>query len=125
MKKERKMREKLKEKFIVGLIAGIISGLFSAGGGMILVPAFIHIFGLKDNKARATSVFTILPLVIVSGIFYYKNNFVDWNIGIKCAIGGIVGGIIGAKLLKKISNKTLRILFVIFLIYVSIKMIIG
>lgn len=119
------MREKLKEKFIVGLIAGIISGLFSAGGGMILVPAFIHIFGLKDNQARATSVFAILPLVIVSGIFYYKNNFIDWNVGIKCALGGIIGGIIGAKLLRKISNKTLRILFVIFLIYVSVKMIIG
>ena len=119
------MREKFSTKIIIGLIAGIISGLFSAGGGMILVPAFIHIFGLEDNRARATSVFTILPLVVVSGIFYYKNNFVDWNIGIKCAIGGVIGGIIGAKLLKKISNKILRILFVIFLIYVSIKMIIG
>lgn len=125
MKKEKMMQEKLKEKVIIGLIAGIISGLFSAGGGMILVPAFIHIFGLKDNKARATSVFTILPLVIVSGFFYYKNNYIDWNVGIKCALGGIVGGIIGAKLLRKISNKTLRILFVVFLIYVSVKMIIG
>ena len=117
------MQEKIKEKIIIGLIAGIISGLFSAGGGMILVPAFIHIFGLKDNQARATSVFTILPLVIISGIFYYRNNYIDWNIGIKCAVGGFIGGIIGAKLLRKITNEILRILFVIFLIYISIKMI--
>ena len=107
------------KKISIGLIAGIISGLFAAGGGMIVVPALIHIFKLEDAKARATSVFAILPM------FYYKNDYIDWNLGIKCAIGGIIGGIIGAKLLKKMSSKTLRILFVIFLAYTSIKMIMA
>ncbi len=111
------------KKISVGLIAGIISGLFAAGGGMIVVPALIHIFKLEDAKARATSVFAILPMVVASGIFYYKNDYVDWSLGIKCAIGGIIGGVIGAKLLKKMSTKTLRILFIIFLAYTSIKMI--
>jgi len=110
------------KKILVGLIAGLISGLFAAGGGMIVVPSLIHIFKLEDAKARATSVFAILPMVVASGIFYYKSNFVDWNLGIKCAIGGIIGGVIGAKLLKKISSRTLRILFVIFLIYTAVKM---
>ena len=111
------------KKILVGLIAGGISGLFAAGGGMIVVPALIHIFKLEDAKARATSVFAIMPMVIASGIFYYRSNYVDWSLGIKCAIGGIVGGAIGAKLLKKMSTRTLRILFVIFLIYTSAKMI--
>ena len=113
------------KKISIGLIAGIISGLFAAGGGMIVVPALIHIFKLEDAKARATSVFAILPMVVVSGLFYYKNDYIDWNLGIKCAIGGIIGGIIGAKLLKKMSSKTLRILFVIFLAYTSIKMLMA
>ena len=82
------------KKISIGLIAGIISGLFAAGGGMIVVPALIHIFKLEDAKARATSVFAILPMVVVSGLFYYKNDYIDWNLGIKCAIGGIIGGII-------------------------------
>ena len=112
-------------KILVGLIAGTISGLFAAGGGMIVVPALIHLFKIEDSKARATSVFAILPMVVASGVFYYKNDYVDWNLGIKCAIGGIIGGIIGAKLLKKISTKTLRILFIVFLIYTSVKVIIA
>ena len=58
------------KKISVGIIAGIISGLFAAGGGMIVVPALIHIFKIEDAKARATSVFAILPMVITSGIFY-------------------------------------------------------
>ena len=112
-------------KILVGLIAGTISGLFAAGGGMIVVPALIHLFKIEDSKARATSVFAILPMVVASWVFYYKNDYVYWNLGIKCEIGGIIGGIIGAKLLKKISTKTLRILFIVFLIYTSVKMIIA
>ena len=115
----------MSRRIITGMVAGIISGLFAAGGGMIVVPVLIHLFKLEDSKARATSVFAILPMVIASGIFYYKNNYVDWNLGIKCAIGGIIGGVIGAKLLKKMSGKTLRILFIVFLSYTSLKMIIG
>lgn len=113
------------KKISIGVISGVISGLFAAGGGMIVVPALIHIFKLEDAKVRATSVFAILPMVVVSGLFYYKKDYIDWNLGIKCAIGGIIGGIIGAKLLKKMSSKTLRILFVIFLAYTSIKMIMA
>lgn len=112
------------KKILIGLFAGIVSGLFSAGGGMIVVPALIHLFNLEDNKARATSVFIILPMVITSGIFYYRNNYIDWEIGILCAIGGSVGGYIGAKLLKKLPTKILKTAFTCFLIYVSIRMII-
>ena len=112
------------KKIGVGLIAGFISGLFSAGGGMIVVPAFVHIFKLDEAEARATSVFAILPMVLTSGLFYYNNNYIDWNIGIKCAIGGIIGGVIGAKLLKKLPDKILKIIFIVFLGYTSIKLMI-
>ena len=112
------------KKILVGISAGFISGLFAAGGGMIVVPAFVHIFKLNEAEARATSVFSILPMVITSGLFYYNNNYINWNIGAKCAIGGIIGGFIGSKLLKKLPDKVLKMIFILFLIYVSIKMII-
>ena len=112
------------KKIFVGIVAGFISGLFASGGGMIVVPALVHIFKLEETKARATCIFAIFPMVVTSGLFYYNNDFLDWSIAIKCAIGGIVGGFIGAKLLKKISSKVLKTIFIFFLIYVSFKMII-
>ncbi len=108
---------------LIGLIAGIISGFFSTGGGLILVPAFLHLLKMDSKKARGTSVYCILPMVITSSIFYYKGNFIDWKISILCAIGGAIGGYIGAKLLKKLPEKILRIAFTIFLIYVAYNMI--
>jgi len=111
------------KKVTIGLLAGIVSGLFSTGGGMILVPAFIHLLKLDATKARGTSVFCILPMVITSSFFYYKGNFINWNIAILCAIGGAIGGYIGAKLLKKVPEKFMKIAFTAFLIYVSYRMI--
>lgn len=108
---------------LIGISAGIVSGLFASGGGMILVPAFMYLLKMKDVESRATSVICILPMVVTSGIFYYKNNYMDWKVGILCAIGGIAGGIVGAKLLNKLPTKYLKIAFTIFLIYASYKMI--
>ena len=115
--------DKLK-KLCIGFIAGIICGVFASGGGLILVPSFIYLLKMEDKKARGTAVFCILPMVIASSIFYYKENYIDWKIGINCAIGGIIGGVIGAKLLKKIATKYVRIIFTLFLFYVSIKMLV-
>ena len=81
------------KKIIIGLLAGIVSGLFSTGGGMILVPAFVHLLKLDATKSRGTSVFCILPMVITSSIFYYKGNFIDWKIAVLCAAGRCSGWI--------------------------------
>ena len=107
------------KKILIGIFAGIICGFFSTGGGMILVPAFIYILKKEPIKARATSVCCILPMVLTSSIFYYKNNYIDWNIGLVCAIGGMIGGYIGAKLLGKIPDYIIKIAFMCFLFYVS------
>ena len=117
------MKKEFLYKILIGFLAGIISGLFASGGGMILVPAFVYLLKLKEVESRATSVICILPMVVTSGIFYYTNNYIDWKMGLVCAIGGVVGGIVGAKLLNKLSEEYLKIAFTIFLIYASYKMI--
>lgn len=110
---------------IIGLITGLISGLFGAGGGMILVPVFTFINKLDEKEARSTSIFCILPIVAISCIIYGRNKYIYWNIGIKSAIGGMIGAIIGTILLKKLNNQVLKILFTAFLLFVSIRMVIS
>lgn len=112
------------KKILVGFFTGLISGLFASGGGMILIPVLIHKMNLDEKKARGTAIYCILPMVITSSFFYYKNNYFDFKIGIRCMIGGIIGGLIGVKILEKVSNKTLSKILIAFLIYSSIKLII-
>ena len=97
--------KEFKKKIIIGFLAGFISGLFSTGGGLILVPAFIYLLKEEPKKARGTSIFCILPMVITSSFFYYKGNYIEWKTAILCAIGGTIGGYIGARILKKYQKK--------------------
>lgn len=83
------MKKHLK-RILIGIIVGIISGLFASGGGLLLVPVYTYILKLDEKEARATSLFCILPMVILTAIIYNKNNYIDWELGIKCAIGGII-----------------------------------
>ena len=112
------------KKISIGVLSGLITGLFATGGGNILIPAFVYFIGLPEKEARATAICCVLPATIISFFFYYKDQYVDFRLGILSAIGGIIGAFIGEKLLNKFSDSILKTCFIIFLIYVSVKFII-
>ena len=110
------------KKILVGLMSGIISGLFTAGGGLILVPAFLYTLKMEPKKARATSIFCILPMVIVTAFFYVKVIIFIGKLGCCVHWEELLGGLLGAKLLNRIPDKYLKIIFSGFLIYAGIHM---
>ncbi len=108
---------------IIGIITGVANGLFGSGGGTIAVPAMVLVLGADEHKAHATAISIILPLTILSSVFYLSNNFVDWSITWKVTAGGVIGGFIGAKLLNICPDNILRKVFAIFMIIAAIRMI--
>lgn len=121
MKKDKKIVKDL----LIGLFVGFASGFFGAGGGLILVPYFSKKFENDERKSRATTVFCVLFMVIVSSLFYIKENKYDLLLSLKCVLGGIVGSVIGSKILNSLNQNILKIMFIIFLFYSSFKMIKG
>lgn len=109
--------------YLIGSIGGLLGGMFGSGSGLIILPAIIKFLKLDAYTARGTTLVTVLFIAISSTFFYYKNNYFDFKLGIYTAIGGILGGIVGAKLAKKISKFWLSIIFNTFVIIVSIIMI--
>lgn len=105
---------------LLGICTGFLSGLFASGGGLIAVPGLVYFVKTEEKEARAIAIFSILPMVLTSMFFYNKAGNVDFKMGILCGIGGLMGGWIGAKILKKISDKYLSLIFIIFLIYAAI-----
>lgn len=75
------------KNMLIGFFCGLISGFFSAGGGLILVPYLTAGLKVDEVRARATTIFCIFFMVFTSGIFYFGQNYIDWKIAIKCAIG--------------------------------------
>jgi len=46
---------------LLGLIAGILSGLIGIGGGTIIVPALVFLFGLSQHLAQGTTLGLLVP----------------------------------------------------------------
>ncbi|MCL2373001.1 MAG: sulfite exporter TauE/SafE family protein [Defluviitaleaceae bacterium] len=113
------------KKSIIGIIVGIANGLFGAGGGSLFVPAAEKFLGVETQKAHATALAVILPLSVVSGLVYVWGVDVNWvAVGLVSA-GGIVGGVIGARLLAKLSGAWLNMLFAAFLAAGAIRMLLS
>ena len=107
---------------LIGVVIGFVNGLFGAGGGSLLVPTLEGIGKYDTKKAHGTTVAVILPLSAVSAIVYTWGVDVDWKKVIFVSIGGVVGGLIGARLLAKLAGFWLNILFGLFLTAGAIRM---
>ncbi len=109
---------------LAGMLTGLCNGLFGSGGGTIAVPAMVHFLGFEEHDAHATALAVILPLTMISSFIYFKNDFFDWGMIWKVALGGVGGGLLGAWLLPKLSSFWLRKIFGIFMIIAAVRMLI-
>jgi len=106
----------------IGLIVGLANGLFGAGGGTVLVPALEKFKPLETHKAHATALAVILPLSVISAVVYVWGVEVNWPAVGLVSAGGVVGGVIGARLLSKLSAGWLNMIFGLFLAVGAIRM---
>jgi uncharacterized membrane protein YfcA len=111
---------------LIGLISGIASGFFGIGGGLVMVPAMVYFFQLTQHQAQGTSLAVLTPpLVLFAAIKYYKEGNVNLHMAVFIALGFVGGAYLGATLVHYISDPTLKKLFGVVLLIVSIKMILG
>lgn len=108
---------------IVSLAIGAINGLFGAGGGMLTVPLLNFAVGLDEKHSHATAIAIILPLCLVSSIVYALGGGFENGVILPTVIGVTIGGIVGAFLLKKMSNDALSLLFYGVMFFAGLKMI--
>ncbi len=103
-------------------IAGMVSALLGIGSGALKVPAMDLAMHMPMKVSTATSNFMIGVTAAASAGFYFARGQIDPYIAAPVAAGVLAGAVFGAKILGKVQNNTVRILFVIVLAVIAIEM---
>ncbi len=110
----------------IGLFAGILSGFVGVGGGVVIVPALVFFLGLTQHQAQGTSLFVLMmPVVALAVLNYWNSSNVNWRFGLIIALTFLVGGFIGSKLSLRLHPGIVKLIFGIFMAYVSFKLILA
>ncbi len=102
--------------------AGVSSGMFGIGGGVLKVPIMNLIMGLPIKEAVATSSFMVGLTASSGSIVYALQKLVDPVLVLGFAMGIIPGATLGAKSLKGIKSKYIKLIFSMVLLYAGIKL---
>jgi len=108
-----------------GFLIGILTGIVGLGGGYALVPGLIYLLGAPVYLTMGTSLATMIPLAIIGGGIKLAQGFVAIGAGLLLATGTIIGAQIGAAIIKLFKPNTLKLIFGIYFLYVSLKFITG
>ena len=108
---------------ILGVVAGILSGMLGIGGGIVLIPALVFIFGLTQLQAQGTTLALMIPPIgFLAALRYYQAGNVKLGMAGFICLGFLVGGLIGASLVQNLPEPLLRKTFALFLLLVSLRM---
>ena len=109
---------------LLGAAAGMLGGFFGVGGGIILVPLLVWV-GLGRHRAHATSLASFIIIATAGAISYGLAGDISVRFGIAIGLGGVVGSVVGASLMNRMSSRNLGIVFSIVLLVAGVRMILG
>lgn len=104
-----------------GAAVGAANGLFGGGGGMIAVPLLLRM-GRSALRAHATAIAVVLPASLVSAAVYLLKGAVPFAVLLPAALGVLLGGLLGARLLPRIPERALGAVFSAFMLAAGLRM---
>ena len=108
---------------ILGLVAGVFGGILGIGGGTIVIPALVFLFGFTQKSAQATTLMMIVPPIgLLAALEYHKAKAVDFKAAWILALFFIAGGFFGGRFAVNIDENVLRKIFAVFLMIVAVNL---
>jgi uncharacterized protein len=105
---------------LMGAGVGVVSGMLGIGGGIILVPGLMLLFGFSQQEAQGTSLAAMIPPIgIFAAMVYYQSGYVRLPVAGAVAVGFMVGAYFGALLVPRVSVDWLRMGFGGLLLYLG------
>ncbi|MET0360917.1 MAG: sulfite exporter TauE/SafE family protein [Sphingobium sp.] len=111
---------------LLGIATGILTMLLGVGGGFVLVPAMLYLFGMTTQSVVGTSLFQILFVTMATTMMHaMTTKAVDLVLALLLLIGSVTGAQIGTRLSMSIRPEYLRILLALIVLLVAARMALG
>lgn len=110
---------------MIGLAAGFASGYVGVGGGFIMVPLMTAWLGIPMKRTSGTSLIAIIILAIPGVIQQALLGHIDYLAGIMLCVGAIPGAVLGARLVPRVPERTLRFIFAGLLAVAAVMLVIN
>ena len=108
---------------LIGFFIALLSTGIGIGGGSLLVPIFMSVFGFDFKKAAGTSLATIIPISFIGSVSHFiflpENPHLQYYFIFipACVLGSILGG----RIVQRRQNGWLKLAFSLFLLIASLK----
>jgi uncharacterized membrane protein YfcA len=103
-------------------IAGIAAGMLGIGAGAFKVIVHEKVLKLPSKVSSATSNFIIGMTALAGASVYLFSGLLNVTLMAPMAIGVTVGALVGGRVLNRIHDKNLRVLFLVIVVLLIIQM---
>ena len=102
---------------LLSAFAGVTAGLLGIGGGVIKVAAMNSLMRVPLKAAVATSKFELGVTAATGALLYFVSGLVNLYLIAPIALGTTIGATFGSRVMNRIPSQTLKIAFVLLLLY--------
>ena len=106
-----------------GVAVGFASALFGVGGGILMVPLIVLVFGKSQHLAEGTSLLVIVPTALTGVLAQRRTGEVSFRHAGLLAVGGVGGAYVGAAIALHLPHTTLQAIFGIALLLSGLRVI--
>jgi len=115
--------EKILLCVMVGLFAGVISGFVGIGGGIVVVPALVLLFGFTQHQAQGTTLALLVPPIgFLAAYSYFQKGFVNVKVALFICMGFLIGCLLGSRVALNIPKDILQKAFSVTMILMGLYM---
>ncbi|WP_248171486.1 MULTISPECIES: sulfite exporter TauE/SafE family protein [unclassified Microbacterium] len=107
---------------VLGVFTGVMAGLLGVGGGVIVVPALMFLFGTSDLEAKGTSLLMMIPTAISGTVGNLRRRNVDLVAAAVIGVSACTTTALGAWIATLIDPLTANILFAAYLAFIAVQM---
>ncbi|NYT11177.1 MAG: sulfite exporter TauE/SafE family protein [Methanomassiliicoccales archaeon] len=108
---------------IMALLAGILGSLLGLGGGVIIIPGLVLIFGLPIQEAIGASLVAVIATSTGAATYYVREGISNIRLGMVLETATTLGSAVGALLAIYTDQSLLAVAFAALLVYSAIHMI--